>query len=122
MQVGAIETGDVNARLAQRELPHDVLPDPFGGGRSERCDRYVGETCAQPMELAVFRAEIVTPFGDAMSLVDDQGRNAVGCLQPRHDIAFELGLQQALRRDVQQLQLAAIEPGEAPRHLRALQR
>ena len=29
VQVGAIEARDVNARLAQRELPHDVLPDAF---------------------------------------------------------------------------------------------
>ena len=71
-------------------------------------DRYVGEARAQPMQLAVLRAEIVAPFGDAMSLVDDQGRNAVGRVQPRQNLAFELGLQQALRRDVQQLQLAAI--------------
>ena len=84
--------------------------------------RYVGEARAQPMELAVFRAEIVAPFGDAMSLVDDQRRNSVSCVQPRQHIAFELGLQQALRRDVQQLQLAALEPGEAARDLRALER
>ena len=30
VQVGAIETRDMDARLAQGELLHDVLPDPFG--------------------------------------------------------------------------------------------
>ena len=122
VQVGPVEAGHVHARLAQRELPHDVLPDPLRGRGGERSDRYVGEARAQPMQLAVFRAEIVAPFRDAMRLVDDQRRNAVSRLQPRHDLAFEFRLQQPLRRDVQQLQLAALQPGEAPRHLRAIER
>ena len=67
-----------------------------------------GKRVRSRCELAVLRAEIVAPFGDAMSLVDDQGRNAVRRLQPRQHLAFELGLQQPLRRDVQQLELAAL--------------
>ena len=36
-------------------------------------------------------------------------------MQPRQHVAFELRLQQPLGRDVQQLELAALEPREAPR-------
>ena len=74
------------------------------------------------MQLAILRTEIVAPLRNAMSLVDDQGGNAVGSLQPRHDLAFEFGLQQPLRSDVQQLQLAALQPGETSRHLGAIER
>ena len=77
---------------------------------------------AQPMELAILGTEVVTPVRDAMSLIDDQRGNAVRGLQARQDFAFELGLQRPLGSDVQQLELAALEPRETPRHLRAFER
>src|SRR6185503_303348 len=122
VQVGPVEARNVDARLTQCELPHDVLPDAFRGSGCECGDRYVGEARAQPMQLAVFRAEIVTPLRDAMRLVHDQRGNAVGRLQAGHDLALELGLQQTFRGDVQQLQVTTLELGEAPRDLLAIER
>ena len=76
-----------------------------------------GKPRAQAMELAILRTEVMTPVRNAMRLVDDQRGNAARGMNPRQDFAFELGLQQPLGRHVQQLELAALEAREPPRHL-----
>jgi hypothetical protein len=43
-------------------------------------------------------------------------------MEPRHDVAFELGLQQPLGRDVQKLELAAVERASRRDTLGAFQR
>ena len=122
VQVGAIETRNMDARLAQGELLHDVLPDPLRGSGGEGSDRHLGKSRAYAMELAILRTEVMTPVRNAMRLVDDQRGNAAGGMNPGQDFAFKLGLQQPLGSHVQQLELAALEARKPPRYLGAFER
>ena len=106
----------------KRELLHDVLPDPLGGSGREGGDRHLGKPRAYAMELAILRAEVMTPVRNAMRLVDDQRGNAAGGMHPGQDFAFELGLQQPLGSHVQQLELAALQARQAPRYFGAFER
>ena len=46
------------------------IPHPLGGGRRQRHHRHVREMLPQFFQLAIFGAEIVAPFADAMGFVD----------------------------------------------------
>ena len=122
IQVGAIETRNMNARLAQGELLHDIPPDPLGGSGCERRDWHPGKPRAYAMELAILRAEIVTPVRNAMCLVDDQRGYSAGGVHPWQDFVFKLRLQQSLRSHVQQLELAALQARQALQYFRAFER
>ena len=67
------------------------------GAGGEGRDRQIREIRAQRAQLAVFRAEFVSPFGDAMCLVDGEegDRNS---LEPGNGVR----LRQALGRKIQQ--------------------
>ena len=71
-QVGAVEAGDVLVRVAKLELLQDVVAHAARGAGGEGGDGLVGKMLAQRTELAVFRAELVAPFGDAVRFVDGE--------------------------------------------------
>src|SRR5262245_58820375 len=75
-QVRAIERSDENQRGRKAQLARDVAPHPLGGCGGERVERRVDKLVAQAPELAVFRAEIVSPLADAMRLVDGDEAHA----------------------------------------------
>ena len=70
IQIRAMEAGDVFVGLAELELFDDVVADVLGGAGGEGGDGAIGEMGAQIIELAVFGAEFVAPFGDAVGFVD----------------------------------------------------
>ena len=81
-EVRPIERSDQHQRIAQPQLGDDVAPDALGGGRGEGVERHVREIVAQPPELAVLRAEVVSPLADAVRLVDRDEAHARLLQQP----------------------------------------
>ena len=57
------------------QLTDDVVPDMPGRRCRESQKRHAGEVQAQLREPPVFRPEIVTPFADAVGLIDGDGRH-----------------------------------------------
>ena len=71
-EVGAIETGDIGTGVTKAEVFDDIDADAFGGGGGEGHEGHLGEDLAEFSELAIFGAEIVTPFGNAVGFIDSE--------------------------------------------------
>ncbi len=69
-QVRTVETGDVTTWFAQFQMRDDVFAHAASRGGGERHERDVGKMFSQFGNLAVFGTEIVSPFADAMRLVN----------------------------------------------------
>ena len=69
-EVRAVEAGHEGLRIVELQVLDDVGADTAGGGGGERHHGDAGESRAECGELAIFWAEIVAPFGDAVGLVD----------------------------------------------------
>ena len=104
-QLGPVEGGDELPGLAQMQALADVLPGPGIGGGGHRQARDPGEDLGQPAQQAVLGTEVMPPLADAVRLVDgDDGEgNARQPLQ-------HPGLEQALGRDVEQVQGPGLDP------------
>ncbi len=102
--VGAVEAGDEGLAAVGQELVGDLAPGALVGGGGERDARHVGEALAQHAELQVLGAEIVAPLRHAVRLVDREQRD-LDALELRQ----RARLQQALGRDVEEIQLAGGE-------------
>ena len=102
--VRPIEAGDDEAVLADAELDQDVAAGALVGGRGQRQPGNFGETFQERPKKPIVGPEVMTPFGNAMGLVDgDQGQ-----ADSRDQVSkgFAGG---ALRRDIDQVQLARLE-------------
>ena len=106
-EVGAIEAGEVDRGLAQRQLRDDVGANPRSRRRREREDRNLGVPTPQRRELPVIRPEIMPPFRDAMRLVDDERIDAAPRAEPCQRTFEELAKHEPLRRQIDQLVVAA---------------
>jgi hypothetical protein len=71
-QVGPVEAGGHAHGLTQAEPRLDVDRDPRGGRRRRGQDRPGAKVARRVGEAEVVRAEVVTPLGDAVGLVDDE--------------------------------------------------
>src|SRR5688500_2155797 len=69
-QIRAMKAGDVFVRFAQLKLFENVMPDTSRSASGESGDRLIGKVLAQRAELPVFGPEFVSPFGDAVRLVN----------------------------------------------------
>ena len=102
-QISAVEAGDVLMGVAQLQLFEDIVPHAAGGAGGEGGDGLVREVLAERTELAVFGAELVAPFGDAVGFVDgEEGQRNPP--QPTDGI----GAGQAFRRKVEQAESALL--------------
>ena len=106
-QVRAVETGDVARGRTQVELFDDVLAHALRGRGGERHHRHVGEYFAQRGDLPVFRPEVVSPLADAMRLVNCELADV-----PFLQIVEKAGQHQPLGRDVEQPELAGMQPAQ----------
>ena len=107
--VGAVEAGH-EARLGRYpQAPHDVVSCLGIGGGGDGHDRRLGEESPQPAELGVLGAEIVPPLGNAVSLINGEKRD-----RDTGKPLQELVPHQALRRDIEQVQLVFVQGGEHP--------
>ena len=107
VDVGAVETGDEGLGLHQSQLLHDVVAGLGVGGGGEGQQRDAGKTFLEQAQLGVLGAEVVSPLGHAMGLVDGkQGqRYFLQALQ-------EVFAQQAFGGDVEQVEPVAVQAGE----------
>lgn len=99
--VGPVEAGDEDTRVAHAEPFDDVLPHRGRGGRGEREDRRAPEAPRGLGQPQVVGPEVVAPGGDALGLVHHEQRG-VHLGQPVHH--FVLG--ELLGRQVQEVHLA----------------
>lgn len=101
-----VEAGPNDERAAQAEKPYDVVLDRPGRRGREGSHGHAGELLAQQPERPVVRAELVTPFRDAVRLVHRDKRDS----EPGESGA-EAGKRQPLGRSVQESDTAR---GELP--------
>ena len=104
------DVGPVEARDDQPVRGNSELDEDVGAGARVRCrgqreSGHVRERVEQRKEQPVVRPEVVPPFADAMRLVDRDQRQ-------RHllDQRAKAFAGRPLGRDVEQLQLAALQP------------
>jgi large exoprotein involved in heme utilization and adhesion len=107
-EVRAVETGDEGGVGAQLQVLDDVGADALGGRGGERHDRHAGQEGAELRDLAVFRAEIVAPLGNAVRLVDGEGGDV-----PRLQVGGPVVEHQTLRGDVEHPPFAAVQSAQA---------
>ncbi len=97
-QVGPVEVADEHRRRAQAELVDDVLAHALRGRGRIRMNGCVGKQGTQLVELAIFRAKIMSPVADAVGLINGEGADAdlpQQRLEGGHDEAFGRDEQQA---------------------------
>ena len=88
---------NVLGRVPQLKLGEDVMTDAPGCARREGRNRKIGEVDTQRAELAIFRTKLVSPFRNAVSLINGKICNRDAPQQPRRVRA-----RQSLRREIQQ--------------------
>ena len=74
--LGPVEAGDHDPRVAHAEPLDDLGADRRGGGGGERQHGRVAELLDDAAQPQVVGAEVVAPRGDAVRLVDDEQRRA----------------------------------------------
>ncbi len=107
-EIGAVETADVDGGIAHPEMFYDIFADAGGGGGGERHEGDVGEDFAEGGELAVFGAEIVSPFGDAVGFVDGDEADV-----PAGEGLLEVVEHGAFGGDVEEAEFSGFEAGKA---------
>ena len=104
--VGAVETVAIDTRVGQLQLHDDVALRRRVGGGGQGDARHPGVALAQHRQLPVLLAEIVPPLRHAMRLVYREQRQAL-----RVEPVERARLQQAFRRDVEQVERAVLDRG-----------
>ena len=110
---GRSKLDDEHARVAEREALDDLVARQRVGGRGQRDARHARQALVQDRELQVLGPEVVAPLRHAVRLVDREQRDA-GAV----DEVEAARHQQALGRDVEEVELARLEralDGRAPR-------
>ena len=102
--VRPVEAGNKAVRLLQPQLGDDLLTRALVRRCRQRDARHVGEALGQNLELAILGPEVVAPLRDAVRLVDGKQCNVVAREKRQRAV-----LQQPLRRDVQEIEIAGRE-------------
>src|SRR6185503_9760843 len=97
-----MEAGDVFVRVAQAKLMKNVVPHLLRGAGSESGNRTRRKVFTQLAQLPIFRTKLVSPFGDAVGLVDCKQRDG-NLLQPIERVFAR----QSFRRKIQQAKFSA---------------
>ena len=100
--IGAVETADEHARVAQAQARNDLAPRRFIRGGGKRDAWNAGEALVQHRQLHVLGTEVVAPLRHAMRLVDGEQRELGACQK------IEGARQhQTLGGDIEQIEFAA---------------
>jgi hypothetical protein len=116
-QVAAVEAGDDCPLILEPELTRDVSAHVRRRRRGEGDDRRPAEALADLADPQIARPEVVPPLADAVRLVDGEQRDTE-VAQP----AAEGPEVEALRGNVKQLDLAALDATHPRRDLAAGER
>ena len=106
-EVGALGAGVDDGGVFRVERLEDVAGDFFSGGSGEGEDGRVAEGATGFPNGKKGGAEVVTPLRDGVGLIDDEERDAAG----GEELSLEVGLGEALGRDVDKLGDALIDFG-----------
>ncbi len=115
--VRPVEARDEDARLAEMQPLEDLAPRGRIRGGRERNARHVWMARGELAELQVLRSEVVTPLRHAVRLVDGDERDRELVEQRQAALG-----EQALRRHVQEVELAAARAALDGLHLRPVER
>ncbi|CFE02616.1 Uncharacterised protein [Bordetella pertussis] len=102
--IGTVEAGHEMAGFVQGQALRDLAARGRGGGGRQRDARHLGPALVQHRQPEVFGPEIMPPLRDAVRLVDGEQGDAPALEQLQAAVG-----QQALRRHVEQVQLAGQE-------------
>ena len=102
-EIGAIEAGNENSRIAEMEVANDVRSYSGRGGGRQSHDGYVWQKRTQLRKLTIFRTKIMAPFGNAVRFVDRQRGHVPGA-----QIVLPIVKHQALRRRIKQAEFAPV--------------
>ena len=107
MQVRALAGGAHHERVAEAEERDDVVLNRGRGRGGQGQDRRTAEAFGDLAQAQVGRAKLVTPFGDAVGLVDHEEAAADG-----GELVGKAGALHPLGRDVREIERAAAEGAE----------
>ena len=107
-EVRTVEARHKNLRLAKAQVLDDVIPHALGGRRRECHEWNVGKPLPKPGDLAILGAEIMAPLGYAVGLVNGDRGDV-----PSAEIFLPVVEHEALRRCVEELVAALVQPCEA---------
>ena len=74
-EVGTVEGRNKHLRISHGQLLYDVLPGYFVCCCSQCDNRYIGKLLAEHFQLCIFRTEIMSPLGNAVSFINGKKRN-----------------------------------------------
>ena len=113
-EVWSVEAGDEVFGLAEAEVAGDIGSDFFGGGGGKGHDGRIWEEFTEVKELAVFRSEVVSPFGHAVGFIDGEGFDVPGLevFAPIvEDETFGGGVEEAVMAFMEEAHSAAVFVG-----------
>src|SRR4026209_2708332 len=74
-QIGTIESADQHHWLTKPKLLDNVGAHALRGGRGVCVNARARKTRLECGQLAIFRAEVMTPLADTVGLIDGEGAN-----------------------------------------------
>ncbi len=110
VNVRPIEAGHEHRRVVERQAGEDLVAGARLRGCGEGDAWHPGVAAGEHPQTEVILAEVVAPFGNAVRLVDGKQRDAHPIEEGQRGI-----LEQALGRDIQQIERAAGERRGCPR-------
>jgi hypothetical protein len=110
-KIRPVEPGEDNFRVAQFEHAGDIAANFGRRRRGERDRRRSTQACVDLADPPVARTEVVPPLRNTVRFVDREQRDTDG-----GDALGRVSVIEPLRRDVQQLDLAALHTPQARRH------
>ena len=107
-QVGPVKTGHITTRIAQFQMRHDITPDSLSRSGCKCHHRHVRKVIAQFSNLPIFRSEIMSPFADAMRLINCEKVDL-----PLFQILQKPGEHQALRGNIEEPKFPGMQSAQS---------
>ena len=116
-QIGPIKTRQINLRLLQPQLLHNITPHLLRRRRRQRQKSHPWQMLPELRQLPILRPKIMPPLTDAMRLIHRDRRHVPLTQLPQKTLRHD-----PLRRRIQQLVVPLHQPRPSPTRLRPLNR
>ena len=93
--------------MRSENVPKIVHHPIVGRGSCREHSHVAREASGGPLDPLIIRSKIVTPVGDAVTLVDHEEGDAVG--DPWKYLAFEVRVGESFRRDEEDIHVVAVK-------------